>query len=177
MSLTICRSGHLPRDRIATANRTRISSEKWLLHHCLNSNSLWLPWASYQIRKNADCARAGNAGTFSLSTTSKEIASWQSRHAPRHVTHVPWCISGSLTRGGGENVPGILGRYYVSGKKPIPFVNNRCGGGSTFLELCTRLFGMVWHRSILQLFFDYHISSSPPVLHICRAVSGHPWLR
>ena len=25
------------------------------------------------------------------------------------VTHVPWCMSGSLTRGGGENVPGISG--------------------------------------------------------------------
>ena len=35
---------------------------------------------------------------------------------PRHwlqrrpyVTHVPWCMSGSLTRHGGENVPGIPG--------------------------------------------------------------------
>ena len=25
------------------------------------------------------------------------------------VTHVPWCMSGSLTSGGGENVPGIPG--------------------------------------------------------------------
>ena len=25
------------------------------------------------------------------------------------VTHVPWCLSGSLTRGGGENIPGIPG--------------------------------------------------------------------
>ena len=25
------------------------------------------------------------------------------------VTHVPWCMLGSLTRGGGENVPGIPG--------------------------------------------------------------------
>ena len=25
------------------------------------------------------------------------------------VTHVPWCMSGSLTRGGGENVPSIPG--------------------------------------------------------------------
>ena len=25
------------------------------------------------------------------------------------VTHVSWCMSGSLTRGGGENVPGIPG--------------------------------------------------------------------
>ena len=25
------------------------------------------------------------------------------------VTHVPWCMSGSLTRGGGENIPSISG--------------------------------------------------------------------
>ena len=25
------------------------------------------------------------------------------------ITHVPWCMPGSLTRGGGENVPGIPG--------------------------------------------------------------------
>ena len=39
------------------------------------------------------------------------------------VTHVPWCKSGSLTRGGGENVPGIPGacapRTIISGKKPM----------------------------------------------------------
>ena len=26
-----------------------------------------------------------------------------------HLTHVPWCMSGSVTRDGGENVPGIPG--------------------------------------------------------------------
>ena len=38
------------------------------------------------------------------------------------VTHVPWCMSGSLTHSGGENVPGIPGacatrnfRYLVKG--------------------------------------------------------------
>ena len=30
------------------------------------------------------------------------------------VTHVPWCMSGSLTRGGGENVPGIPGACATS---------------------------------------------------------------
>ena len=40
------------------------------------------------------------------------------------VTHVPWCMSGSLTPGGGENVPGIpdacaTRNFYVSWKKPI----------------------------------------------------------
>ena len=30
-------------------------------------------------------------------------------HHDTCVTHVPWCMSGSLTRGDGENVPGIPG--------------------------------------------------------------------
>ena len=30
-------------------------------------------------------------------------------HHDTCVTHVPWCMSGSLTRGGGENVPGSPG--------------------------------------------------------------------
>ena len=30
-------------------------------------------------------------------------------HHGKCVTHVPWCMSGSLTRGGGENVQGIPG--------------------------------------------------------------------
>ena len=30
-------------------------------------------------------------------------------HHDTCVTHVPWCMSGSLTRSGGENVPGIPG--------------------------------------------------------------------
>ena len=48
----------------------------------------------------------GMSGTFSPPPTSKQTASWRSRPASRHV---PWCRSGSLTRGGGENVPGIPG--------------------------------------------------------------------
>ena len=52
--------------------------------------------------------------------TSKETASLRPRHAARHV---PWCMSGSLTRLGGENVPGITvacaPQFYVSGKRPM----------------------------------------------------------
>ena len=33
------------------------------------------------------------------------------RHYGTCVMHVPWCMSGSLTRDGGENVPGIPGAY------------------------------------------------------------------
>ena len=39
----------------------------------------------------------------------KSRVSDPSLHHGTCVTHVPWCMSGSLTRGGGENVPGIPG--------------------------------------------------------------------
>ena len=61
----------------------------------------FIQWASYQICRIPDCACAGNTG---------------------NVTHVPWCMSGSLACVGGENVlgiPGIACATHVSGKKPI----------------------------------------------------------
>ena len=38
---------------------------------------------------------------------SKSQVSDPGMHHGTCMTHVPWCMSGSLTRGGGENVPGI----------------------------------------------------------------------
>ena len=39
----------------------------------------------------------------------KPLVSDTDMHHGTCVTHVPWCMSGSLTRGDGENVPGIPG--------------------------------------------------------------------
>ena len=39
----------------------------------------------------------------------KPLLSDPDKHHGTCVTHVPWCMSGSLTHGGGENVPGIPG--------------------------------------------------------------------
>ena len=39
----------------------------------------------------------------------KPLVSNPGMHHGTRVTHVPWSMSGSLTRGGGENVPGIPG--------------------------------------------------------------------
>ena len=70
-----------------------------------------LQWASYQICKIAGCACAGNAGNVSprRRIQRKLLVSDPGMHHGTCVTHVPWCTSGSLTHGGGENVPGILG--------------------------------------------------------------------
>ena len=52
----------------------------------------------------------GMSGTFSPPSTSKEkLVRVPGMHHGTCVTHVPWCTSGSLTRGDGENVSGIPG--------------------------------------------------------------------
>ena len=73
--------------------------------------SVTSPWASYQIRKIAGCACAGNAGNVfpRRRFQRKPIVSDPGMHHGTCVTHVPWCMSGSFTCGDGENVPGIPG--------------------------------------------------------------------
>ena len=73
--------------------------------------TIWVPWASYHILKIARCACAGNTGNVfpRRRLQRKPLVSDLGMHHGTCVTHVPWCMSGSLTRGGGENVPGIPG--------------------------------------------------------------------
>ena len=68
-------------------------------------------WASCQIRKIAGCTCAGNAGNVFLTyrLQRKPQVSDPGMHHGTCVTHVPWCMSESLIRGRGENVPGIPG--------------------------------------------------------------------
>ena len=65
-------------------------------------------WASYQIRNIACCACAGNAGNVfpRRRFQRKPLVSDPGMHHGTCVTHVPWCMSGSLASGGGKNVPG-----------------------------------------------------------------------
>ena len=61
-------------------------------------------WASYQIRKSVGCACAGNAGNVFPHRQLRRILLVRDpgmRHGTC-VTHVPWCMSGLLTRGGRE---------------------------------------------------------------------------
>ena len=52
----------------------------------------------------------GMPGTFPRPRFQrKPLVSDPGMHHGTCVTHVPWSMSGSLTSGGGENVPGILG--------------------------------------------------------------------
>ena len=73
-----------------------------------------IPWASCQIRKIAGAHAPGMSGTFS----PPQRVSDPDMHHGTCVTHVPWCMTGSLTsvllwsRRRGETFP-------ASGKRPI----------------------------------------------------------
>ena len=88
----------------------------------------WLPWASYQIRQIAGCTCAWNVGNVFPATDLK--GNWKPLvidpgiHQGAYVTHVPCCLSGSITRGGGKNVPRHSRRmrypqFNVSVKRPM----------------------------------------------------------
>ena len=68
------------------------------------------PWTSYQIREIERLACVGNAGNvYPDRLQNQSLVSDADMHHGTWVTHVPWCMSGSLTRGGRENVPVIPG--------------------------------------------------------------------
>ena len=75
---------------------------------CMATLSLW---ASYQIRKISGCACTVNAGNVfpRHRFQRKPLVIDPDMHHGTCVKHVPWCMSGSITNDGGENVPGIPG--------------------------------------------------------------------
>ena len=82
-------------------------------------------WASYQIRKIAGCACAGNTGNVfpHRRLQRKPLGSDPDMHHGTCVTHMPWCMSGSLTRGAGKTVKAFPEhahpQFFVSGKRPM----------------------------------------------------------
>ena len=102
---------YLPGSRFLTENIFTVST--WMNNylHVKLRNVITHPWASYQIRKIAGCACAGNAGNVfpRRRFQRKPLVSDPDMHHGTCVTHVPWCMSGSHTCGNGENVIGIPG--------------------------------------------------------------------
>ena len=106
-----------------------------MIHYSLRELSKWVivrlyilelcSWASYQIRKVAGSACAGNAGNVfpTRRLQRKPLVSDPGMHHGTCVTHVPWCMSGSLTCGGGKTFPAFPAhahpQFYVSGKRPM----------------------------------------------------------
>ena len=96
----------------AVAHLPELMIRSWRTRYmCRLVMEVVLIWASCQIRKIAGCACAGNAGNVfpCRQFQRKPLVSDPGMHHGTCVTHVPWCMSGSLTCDDGENVPGIPG--------------------------------------------------------------------
>ena len=80
---------------------------------CFTSNRVAGVWKTMDLLPDtyiAGCACARNAENVSRHRLHrKPLVSDPGMQHGTGVAHVPWCMSGSLTRGGGENVPGIPG--------------------------------------------------------------------
>ena len=96
-------------------------------------------WASYQIPIIAGCACPRMSGTFSPPLRVSDpplLVSDPGMHHGTCITHVPWCMSGSLTSSFvWRRLRGKRSRYslhmrnppfYVSGKRPIICYNAHC---------------------------------------------------
>ena len=110
-------------------------------------------WASCQIRKIAGAHAPGMPGTFSPSPQVSD----PDMHHGTCVTHVPWCMPGSLTssflwnRRRGKTFPGIPGAcatcnftYLVRG----PWPNGKCASQNTCIILCSRVSKTGWWKHI-----------------------------
>ena len=118
----------------------------------------------------------------------KPLVSDPDMHHGTCGTHVPWCMSGSLTRGGGENVPGIPGayatrnfKYLASGPWNVIFklaVSNTCSEIFTlfneYVSIFVKLIKFHVHTSILTQ--DWWISSSRSLWHQCNVAAGIPYI-
>ena len=118
MSMEKLSNLYISQNRIQEFSSIMLSLQRQLQYIDLSLNGLTtvpqyhdVTWASYQIRKIAGCACAGNAGNVfpRRRFQRKPLVSDPGMHHGTCVTHVPWYMSGSLTCGDGENVPGIPG--------------------------------------------------------------------
>ena len=72
-----------------------LALSRWQAIFWTNADPVHRQWASCQIRKFAGAHAPGMPGTFSLSPQVSD----PDMHHGTCVTHVPWCMPGSLTSG------------------------------------------------------------------------------
>ena len=98
-------------ERVERDNQSKsIQGSDWPAIKTKRGNDMSCECASHKIRKIAGCAWLECQERFTRHRFQwKPVVSDPGMHHGACVTHVPWCMSGSLAGGAGENVHGILG--------------------------------------------------------------------
>ena len=120
---------------------TKLSSTVALLRGLLPDTQSW------RLRMRRECRERFHRCRLQR----KPLVSDPGMHHGTCVTHVPWCMSGLLTRGGEENVPGIPGACAT--RNFTYLVRGPCAIG--YLSLATQI-------------MPIRCLSYWKVLHICR---------
>ena len=108
----------------------------------------------------------------------KPLVSDPCMHHGTCVTHVPWCMSGILTPGGGENVPGIPGActtrnftYLARG----PWSRTMCTV-SNFLWIPVPC-GHKWYHNLNEVGYNFICRSEDSIGNVGRNfLDEHIWL-
>ena len=86
-------------DYVFSSNQAKSNQNAGKQKMCLQHKQVpfckGISWASYQIRKIAGCACAGNAGNV----VPPPLVSDPDMHHGTCLTHMPWCMPGSLISG------------------------------------------------------------------------------
>ena len=93
----------------ANGARNVCSDKKKMINASRGVLALTVHWHLTRYAKLPVAHAPGMLGTFFPSWTRKLLVSDPDMHHGTCVTHVPWCMLGSLTRDDGENVLGIPG--------------------------------------------------------------------
>ena len=109
----------------------------------------------------------------------KPLVSDPDMHHSTCVTHVPWCMSGSLNRGDGENVPGIPGacatrnmRYLARGPCPCLVITVT----SKWAPWRLKSPASQWFtQTFIQAQIKENIKA-PRHWPLCGEVTGDPWI-
>ena len=88
---------------------------------------------------------------------SKPLVRDPGMHHGTCITHVPWCMSGSVARSGGENVPGNP-KYCASGKRPMHM--------KYFCHLVQSKYEWYYHVGVNAILLDSVITSIIVIIHV-----------
>ena len=104
------------------------------------------------------------------------------------VAHVPWCMSGSLTRGGGENVPGIPGACTTSNftylaRGPLGRHKSKYASDRDKVLLCVSWIDRLDIRRIINQFLQFFYkpvtiySDKFLVIEMCGILTKLEWIK
>ena len=106
----------------------------------------------------------------------KPLVSDPGMHHGTCVTHVPWCMSGTLTRGGGENVPGACATCNIAYPVRDPLRSRRICNIYLVLMFWQYVFYLPSRGYLKWKTRSHNINRLCQIYYLCPLFKGATWL-